>query len=88
MMPVLYTQGISHQQVATLGSGQKVLLVPSHWKVEWHASPYQGTPNTKLLGMYHVSTTPGAISVLEYDEPKPSIWNFVSRLMKKLRNLV
>ena len=88
MTPVLYVRGLSHQQVVTLVSGQKVLLVPNVWQTEWQDSPYPGIPSTKLLEIQQELTTLGAYSVLEYDEPRPSIWNFVSRLMKKLRNSV
>lgn len=80
--------GISRLQVGTLVNGQKVLLVPSHWQVRISdLSLLEGFPS-----MREVDLPPWTILGVAYDDvsekPRPSIWNFVSRLMKKLRNLV
>ena len=91
MMLAARIPNILHLQVVTLASGPRVLLVPSHWHVdasdlqEWitfldSRSTKEQDPSSWM--------TREAISAALSGKPKPSIWNFVSQLMKKLRNLV
>ena len=88
MMLVARIQGISRLQVATLASGQKVLLVPSHWRVSISdLARSLGFPNT-----LEVDLPSWTIPEVTYDAKYVSLascfWNFVSRQLKKLRNLV
>ena len=91
MMLVARIPNILHLQVVTLASGPKVLLVPSHWHVdasdlqEWIT--FLDSRSTKEQD--HSSwTIPEAYYDGASEKPRHSIWNFVSRLMKRLRNLV
>ena len=88
MMLAARIPGILRLQVGTLVNGQKVLLVPDHWQVS--VSDLRRLPG--YCCMLEVDLPPWTILEVTYDDKSASlasyIWNFVSRQLKKLRNLV